>query len=80
VIPFAYSPDAIGTNIKLRREQLGLSQQTVAGMVGTSQAAVSNHEGGKRTLKLETMVKYATALNMRIVITKSGIWMEGERW
>lgn len=47
------SPNAnlvIGTNIKLLREQMGLTQETLAGFLNTSREQVAYYENGSRSI------------------------------
>jgi len=49
-----------------RREQLGLSQTTVAARMGTSQSAVARLEAGETDTKLSTVERFAAALGQKV--------------
>ena len=52
----------IGQKIRIRREQLGLSQDELADRMGSSHVAVSRHENGSNEMKICTLFQYADAL------------------
>ncbi len=54
----------IGDNIKSIRKQKGISQKELAKALNVSQAAVSQFEKGSTSLKLGTIQKIATALDV----------------
>jgi DNA-binding XRE family transcriptional regulator len=49
-----------------RREQLGLTQTTVAERMETSQSAVARIEAGEIDAKLSTVERYAAAIGQRV--------------
>lgn len=49
-----------------RREELGLSQATVAARMGTSQSAVARMEAGGVDVRLSTLDRYAAALGLEV--------------
>lgn len=52
------------------REEAGLTQEELAERIGTKQPALSRLErGGFRKAKIETLLKIANALNMRLTIS-----------
>jgi DNA-binding XRE family transcriptional regulator len=51
------------------REERGLSQRALAGLVGVKQPVIARIESGKaRNLELKTLVRIATALGARVKI------------
>lgn len=52
----------IGDNIRNRREELGMSQDQLADIVGTSRKAVSRYETGEREMGITFFTQYADAL------------------
>jgi predicted transcriptional regulator len=53
---------ALLADLVRRREQLGLSQTTVAARMGTSQSAVARLERGAVDVRVSTLERYAAAL------------------
>ena len=51
-----------------RRAALGLSQQQLAGRVGTSHSAISRLESGRHKTSVETLQRVAEALGVRLVL------------
>ena len=52
----------IGEKIRNQREELGLSQDQLADIVGTSRKAVSRYETGDREMGITFFTQYADAL------------------
>ena len=52
----------VGENLRIRREELGMSQDQLADIVGTSRQAVSRYENGESEIKITTFIQYADAL------------------
>lgn len=50
------------------RQELGLSQTTVAARMGTSQSVVARLESGDLDMRLSTLERYAAALGQTLVI------------
>jgi transcriptional regulator with XRE-family HTH domain len=57
---------AIGAAIRRAREQRGLSQEGLAGLLGKSQSAISFWEAGRRTPDLEDLANLVTQLDLNI--------------
>ncbi|HML51372.1 MAG TPA: UDP-N-acetylglucosamine 1-carboxyvinyltransferase [Propionicimonas sp.] len=55
-------PSSVGTLIRDARKQRGLTQQELAGLLGTSQGAIGRIESGGQNLSLEMINRIATAL------------------
>jgi ribosome-binding protein aMBF1 (putative translation factor) len=49
-----------------RREQLGLSQTTVAARMGTSQSSIARLETGEADARLSTIERFAAALGQTV--------------
>lgn len=57
-----YNPQLVGTRIRNRRKNIGLSQEQLAARVGTTSDAISEYERGERRLSLEMACKLAQEL------------------
>lgn len=66
----------IGDQIRARREFLGLSQRALGAMVGLTQNNISQHEMGRRTMNLDTLLRYCAALRLMIVIDGDVVWVD----
>jgi len=55
---------AVVHDLTTRREELGLSQATVARRMGTTQSAVARLEAGGVDVRLSTIDRYAAALGL----------------
>jgi len=51
-----------------KRIEMGMSQKTVASLMGTTQPALARLERGEIDPKLSTLERYAEALGQRIVV------------
>lgn len=56
----------IGQNIRIYRKKAGLSQKELGEKLGVSQQHIAQYENGKRTPKLETIIKIASALDCEV--------------
>lgn len=56
----------ISQNIRVYRKKAGLSQKELGEKLGVSQQHIAQYENGKRTPKLETIIKIASALDCEI--------------
>ncbi len=56
----------VGEHIKKARQEKGLSQKALGQLLEVSQQHIAQYEGGKRTPKLETIQKLATALEVSL--------------
>ncbi len=54
----------VGAAIRDRRNELKLSQQTVANRIGISRGAYSQYETGKNAISMEIWFKIADVLNL----------------
>lgn len=57
---------SIGANLKRARTRAGLSQSTLAEIVGVTQPMIAQAERGTKALTLELGKEIAAALNIRI--------------
>ena len=57
---------SIGEEIKKIRKEAGLSQKELGERLKVSQAMIAQYENGKRTPKIETLIKIAEALNCEV--------------
>lgn len=64
--------------LKDLRKKIGLSQEELADLVGTSQSAISNYENGNRKLNIETAQKIAIALEISLDELWNGIVNDNE--
>ena len=59
---------AIAGRVAERRAQLGLSQQDLARLVGTTQSAIARLERGGRPPRIDTLLKIAEALDCELAV------------
>ena len=59
------TPD-IGKMIYYHRKQSGLSQQALAKLAGVGKTVIFDVEKGKKTLRLDTLLKILDVLNIRL--------------
>jgi transcriptional regulator with XRE-family HTH domain len=59
---------AIAGQVAERRGQLGLSQQDLARLVGTTQSAIARLERGGRPPRIDTLLKIAEALDCELAV------------
>ncbi len=55
-----------GVNLRRIREMMGLTQDELAKRLGTCKQVISRYETGHRSPSMETVVEYATKLNVKI--------------
>jgi predicted transcriptional regulator len=58
----------IAGDVADRRRALGLSQQELAKLCGTTQSAIARLEGGGRPPRIDTLLRIANALDCELVI------------
>ncbi|MGG6193159.1 type II toxin-antitoxin system antitoxin HipB [Pantoea allii] len=63
-----YSPRQLANQVKLLRQQDGLTQAELAKTVGLKQATLSHFENNPETTSLATLFKILQALNLAIVL------------
>ncbi len=54
--------EAVGKNIRRRRQELGLSQDDLADRLGSKRTVVSQYENAKHEISICTFLQYAAAL------------------
>jgi transcriptional regulator with XRE-family HTH domain len=55
---------AIGQNIKMCRERVGISQEELALKIRVGTRTIQRYESGEQTPKLQTILKISTALDV----------------
>ena len=58
----------IAKRVAARRQELGLSQQQLAELTGTTQSAIARLEAGGRPPRIDTLLKIAAALDCDLVV------------
>lgn len=58
---------AIGNNIRMVRNAIGISQTELANRVGSDKSAISRYENGTQRPSLETLMRIADALDVDLV-------------
>ena len=57
-----YNAKLVGTRIRNRRKNIGLTQSQLAAQADTTEDAISDYERGERRMSLEMAVKLASIL------------------
>lgn len=65
---------AIGARIRMLRETLGLSQAELAERTSLDRTSITNIEGGRQRLLLQTVEEFAKALGVAPKHLMKGIW------
>jgi transcriptional regulator with XRE-family HTH domain len=58
----------IADQVSARRRQLGVSQQELAELTGTTQSAIARLESGGRPPRIDTLLRIAKALEAELVV------------
>ena len=58
----------IADRVAARRQEVGLSQQQLAELTGTTQSAIARLEAGGRPPRIDTLLKIAEALDCNLVV------------
>jgi transcriptional regulator with XRE-family HTH domain len=58
----------IATQVAERRSALGLSQQELADICGTTQSAIARLESGRRAPRVDTLLRIANALDCELAV------------
>ncbi len=58
----------IADRVAARRAQLGLSQQQLAELCGTTQSAIARLESGGRPPRIDTLLRIASALDCELAV------------
>ncbi|MEX1004230.1 MAG: helix-turn-helix domain-containing protein [Acidimicrobiia bacterium] len=61
--------DEIAVVIRRRRRELGIDQETTAQLAGVSRKSVSEIERGKRTVRLDVLMRVVDVLGLRMEIS-----------
>lgn len=64
-----YEEFRLGLFLKEERKKLKMTQEEVAKKMGTKKEAISRLENHIENIKIETLIKYASALGKRVSIT-----------
>ena len=72
-------PEKFGTNVRIRRETLGISQEELADLAGLHRTYVGSVERGERNISLQNILRLAAALNCSGSDLLSGISLAGKR-
>jgi transcriptional regulator with XRE-family HTH domain len=62
----ARTREALGRTVRLRRRELGLSQEELAARAGLDQAYISHVEGGRRNVSIDNLTRLALALDVAV--------------
>lgn len=60
------TPEDLARIVRERRRELGLSQEDLAGVIGVHRMFVSQLEAGKRSMRLESVLRLVQALGLDI--------------
>ena len=60
-------PFVLGNQIRIKRQNLGFSQEEFAHIVGVHRTYIGAVERGEKNITIKTLKKFADALNLRIV-------------
>jgi HTH-type transcriptional regulator / antitoxin HipB len=60
------TPEDLARIVRERRRELGLSQEDLAGVIGVHRMFVSQLESGKRSMRLESVLRLVQALGLDI--------------
>jgi HTH-type transcriptional regulator / antitoxin HipB len=63
------TPESLGTLIRRRRRELGLTQTELAGVAATTLRFVSELERGKSTAQLDGVLRILAALGLKLTAT-----------
>lgn len=63
----------IGSRVRQRREELGMTQMHLADMIKASEVQMSRYEGGHTAIKPELMNKLAKALRVNLTYFLEGL-------
>ncbi len=58
----------IADEVAQRRQEIGLSQQDLATLTGTTQSAIARLEGGGRPPRIDTLLRIAEALDCDLIV------------
>jgi transcriptional regulator with XRE-family HTH domain len=61
-----HTRDALGRTVRLRRRELGLSQEELAARAGLDQAYISHVEAARRNISVDNLARLAAALEVTV--------------
>ncbi len=61
--------DQIAKIVRTRRKELGIDQETVAGLAGVSRKSVSEIERGKPTVRFDVLVRVLDVLGLKLEVS-----------
>lgn len=64
----------IGANLRSIRKDRGMTQEQLAGMLGSSKQVLSRYERGERCLTLSTAAQYAHCLRIPLSALTDGLF------
>lgn len=64
--------NALGTTLRRRRKELGLTQQDLADLSGASPRFIHDLENGKPTVRLDRLVEVAETLGLALTLQLLG--------
>jgi HTH-type transcriptional regulator / antitoxin HipB len=67
-----HSPAALGSAIRRRRGDLGLTQDDLALSIGVNRKVIGQLEGGKETVRLDIALNAARALGLNVGVEARG--------
>lgn len=62
------TPQDIGQEVRTRRADLGLRQRDLADLAGVSERLIRDIEGGKPSLRLDTLLRVLDVLGLRLTL------------
>jgi HTH-type transcriptional regulator / antitoxin HipB len=66
------SPSSLGTAIRRRRSDLGITQDDLALSIGVNRKVIGQLEGGKETIRLGIALSAARALGLNVGVEARG--------
>jgi len=66
------TPTELGRALRVRRRELGLTQEEVAGVTGVHRRVVGELERGKGTVRLEIALEVARSLGLEVDLRARG--------
>ncbi|MEO8690073.1 MAG: helix-turn-helix domain-containing protein [Solirubrobacteraceae bacterium] len=67
------STEAFGQRIRDRRRRLGLSQSTLADVVGVNRRVIGELERGKPSVQLDIALRVAEAVGLDVALVERGL-------
>lgn len=67
-----FEPADIGTVIRLRRKELGYTQEYLSSLIGMSPRLIGEIERGKKATGIQKVIDLATALGIDLTVSVRG--------